>query len=200
MDSYRTRRFISIAVVVIIIGAAVFGFVYVGNLLFFSGGNSFFTQANTRRSDLISTTAGRAVRMDVRGPIVADENFHSYQIKVTPTTRVLTIYNGYLKAVADNESLGNNVPSYTQFVNALNLANMMTSNELLGNANNTNGVCATGFLYEFTILNDNKQIKRLWTTSCGNATGSLGRNFNPLVNLFVVQIPDAQAKIDGIWQ
>jgi hypothetical protein len=78
MDNYRTRRFISIAVVVIIIGAAIFGLFYIGNLLFFSSsGNSILNKTNTHESDLLSTTANRAVRMNVRGPIVADENFRS---------------------------------------------------------------------------------------------------------------------------
>jgi hypothetical protein len=200
MDNYRTRRAISIAVIVIIIGAALFGLIYVGNLLFFSSGNSPLTKTNTHESDLLSTTANRSVRMNVRGPIVADENFHSYQIQITPNNRDLTIYNGYMNTVASDESLGNNIPSYNQFVNALDQAKLMNNNELTGTANNTAGVCATGFLYQFTILNNNKQIKQLWTTSCGNATGSLGRNFNPFVSLFIVQIPDASTKTGAIWQ
>ena len=200
MDNYRTRRFISIAVVVIIIGAALFGLIYLGNLLFFSNGNNILTKTDTHQSDLLSTSASRAVRVDVRGPIVADENFHSYQIQITPNNRALTIYNGYLSAVADSESLGNNIPSYKQFVNALDQAKLMNSNELTGTANNTDGVCATGFLYQFTILNSNKQVKQLWTTSCGNASGSLGRNFNPLLSLFIVQIPDGLTKTSSIWQ
>ena len=199
MDNYRTRRIISIAVVVIIIGAAIFGLIYVGNLLFFSSGNSILNKTNTHESDLLSTTANRAVRMNVRGPIVADEKFHSYQIQITPNNRDLTIYNGYMNTVADNESLGNNIPSYNQFVNALDHAKLMNANELTGTANDTAGVCATGFLYQFTILNDNKQVKQLWTTSCNGVSGSLGLNFNPIMNLFIVQIPNALSKTGAIW-
>ncbi len=200
MDNYRTRRIISIAVVAIIIGVALFGLVFFGNLLFFSSGNNVFTKIDTHQSDLLSTSAGRAVKVDIRGPIVADEKFHSYQIRITPNNRTLTIYGGYLKSVANNELLGNNVQSYNQFVNALNQAKLMNSSEFTGMANNTDGVCATGFLYQFTILNSNKQVKQLWATSCGNATGSLGRNYNPLLNLFIVQIPDGLTKTSGIWQ
>ena len=200
MDNYRTRRIISIAVVVIIIGAAIFGLFYIGNLLFFSSGNSILNKTNTHQSDLLSTTANREVRMNVRGPIVADENFHAYQIQITPNNRDLTTYNGYMNTVADNESLDNNIPSYNQFVNALDHAKLMNANELTGTANDTSGVCATGFLYQFTILNNNKQVKQLWTTSCNGVSGSLGLNYNPIMNLFIVQIPDAQTKIDGIWQ
>ncbi|MCX6728930.1 MAG: hypothetical protein NTV39_04170 [Candidatus Saccharibacteria bacterium] len=200
MDNYRTRRFISIAVVVIIIGAAIFGLVYVGNLLFFSGGSSPLNKVETHQSDLLSTSANRAVRMNVRGPIVADEKFHSYQIQITPSNRTLTIYNGYENAVASNESLGNNVPSYTQFVNALDRASFMNSNIFTGSANNTAGVCAFGFLYNFTILQSDKPIKQLWTTTCNAPRGSFGGNLNTTTVLFTSQIPDAQTKISGIWQ
>jgi hypothetical protein len=200
MDNYRTRRFISIAVVVVIIGAALFGLIFVGNLLFFSKGNNLLTKINTHESDLLSTTANREVRMDVRGPIVANENFRSYQIQITPNNRNLTIYSGYESQVTSNESLGNNIPAYKQFVTALDQAKLMNSNELTGTANNTAGVCATGFLYEFTILNNNKQIKQLWTTSCNGVGGSLGINFNPVMSLFIVQIPDAATKTGDIWQ
>jgi hypothetical protein len=199
MDNYRTRRIISIAVVVIIIGAAIFGLIYVGNLLFFSNGNSILTKTDTHQSDLLSTTANREVRMNVRGPIVADENFRSYQIQITPNNRNLTIYKGYEDQVIDNESLGNNIPSYKQFVYALDQAKLMNNNELTGAANNIAGVCATGFLYQFTILNNNKQVKQLWTTSCNGVGGSLGINFNPVLNLFIVQIPNALTKTGDIW-
>jgi hypothetical protein len=200
MDDYRTRRFISIAVIIVIMAVAIFGLIFVANLLFFSNGSSPFVKINTHESDLLSTTANREVRANVRGPIVADENFRSYQIDITPSTRTFTVYNGYEDQVSSNESLYNNTPSYTQFVYALDHARLMNANELTGSANNTAGVCATGFLYEFTILNDGKQIKQLWTTSCGNAGGSLGVNFNPVLQLFIVQIPDAQTKITAIWQ
>jgi hypothetical protein len=186
-------------VVVIIIGAAIFGLFYVGNLLFFSSGNSILNKTDTHQSDLLSTSANRAVRMNVRGPIVSDEKFRSYQIQITPNNRDITIYNGYMNSVADNESLGNNIPSYNQFINALDKAKFMNNNELTGTANDTNGVCATGFLYLFTILNDNKQVKQLWTTSCNSNGGSFGANFNPVMNLFIVQIPDALTKTGAIW-
>ncbi len=200
MDNYRTRRIISIAVVVIVIGAAIFGLIYVGNLLFFSGGKGASSQIATHESDLLSTSADRSVMMNVRGPIVAEENFHSYQIKIAPNSRNLTTYNGYLNAVASNESLGNNVPAYEQFVNALDRASFMNANVFTGSANNSAGVCATGFLYTFSILKSDKSVKQLWTTSCGVPRGSFGGKVSETMNLFTVQIPHAQTKINTIWQ
>ena len=200
MDNYRTRRIISIAVVVIIIGAAIFGLIFVGNLLFFPSGNGTTVSSVSHQSDLLSTSTDRSVLMNVRGPIVADENFHSYQIKISPNARNLTIYNGYLNAVASTESLGNNIPAYNQFVNALDRASFMNANIFTGSANNTAGVCATGFLYTFSILKADKNIKQLWTTSCSTPRGSFGGKLNATMNLFTVKIPDSQNKTSGIWQ
>lgn len=200
MDNYNTRRLISIAVVVIIIAVAVFGLIFAANLLFFSGGNNGLAPAITYESDLLSTTANRAVRMSVRGPIVADENFRSYQIEITPNSRSLIVYTGYLNQTVSNESLGNDVPAYTQFVYALDKAKFMNANVLTGSNNDTRGVCATGYLYEFTILNDNKSIKQLWATSCSSVRGSFSANVGSVMNLFIVQIPDAQKTIGQVWQ
>jgi hypothetical protein len=75
----------------------------------------------------------------------------------------------------------------------------MDSDVFTGSNNDTRGVCATGYLYEFTILNDNKSIKQLWATSCSNLHGSFSANVDSVMNLFIVQIPDAQKVVGGIW-
>jgi hypothetical protein len=131
--------------------------------------------------------------------LFADENFRSYQIQIAPSSRSLTVYSGYLNKVISNESLGNNVPAYEQFVNALDRAGFMNANAFTGSANNTSGVCASGFLYNFTILKSDKSVKQLWTTSCGAPRGSFSASVSFVMNLFTLQIPDAQAKIGGIW-
>ncbi len=200
MASYRTNRIISVSLIVIIIGAAIFGLVYFARILFFSGVGSILSQTNTSISALLSTDADRAVRMTVRGPIVADENSRSYQIKITPNERILTIYRGYENQEINNISLDNNIPAYEQFVYALNNAKMMNANELSDERNDTRGVCATGRLYEFQILKADKSVKKLWATSCSRTRGSLGVSYYSLNNLFTVQIPDARDKIGDLWR
>jgi len=199
MANYRTRRFIPVALVAIIVIVAIVGLVYAARLLFFSGGNVIPTEDNSR-TELLSTAADRSVRLQVRGNIVADENFRAYQIQISSDQRRLTLYKGYTMDSFDNTILYNNTPAYNQFVNALDRARMMNGNELTGDANNTNGICATGFLYEFQILQNDKVQKTLWSTSCSSTQGSLRANTMALINLFVVQIPDGQTKINSLWQ
>jgi hypothetical protein len=137
--------------------------------------------------------------MMVRGRIVANEDFRSYQIMISPNQRVFTVYKSYLDQPIDNITLGNNTPAYEQFVYALNRAGLMNASELTGNSNDTRGICATGFLYEFQMYKSNKSIKKLWSTSCSRSSGSLKVNVSPSMNLFTVQIPGLQEKLSSVW-
>lgn len=199
MANYRTTRIIPVALVLIIVAVAIFGLIYFAQLLFFPGGNGSTDKSDTGQSALTDISANRSVIMTVRGKIVANENFRSYQIEITPNKRILTIYKGYLNQSIDNLTFDNNIPAYEQFVYALSRAKLMNSNELTGDSNDTRGICATGFLYEFQVLKSNKTVKKLWRTSCSNARGSLGINVKPVSDLFIVQIPGGQSKIGAIW-
>ena len=199
MANYRTTRFLSVSLVIIIVAIAVVGLIYVARVLFFSGGNGVVPQTNSSQSGLTSTSADRSVLMKVRGPIVANEDFRSYQILVTPNERTFTVNSGYMDEKIQNLIFSNNTPAYEQFVYALNIARLMNANELTGDRNDTRGVCATGYLYEFQTLKSDKSVKSLWTTSCTNVRGSLIVKVKPLVALFTVQIPNVQPLITSIW-
>lgn len=200
MANYRTRRIVPVAVIIIIIAIAVVSIIYIGRVLFFSNNTGVLSQADTSQAALISTSADRAVLMTVRGNIVADEEFRSYQIRITPNARTFTAYKGYQQQQIENKVLSNNIPAYEQFVYALNRAKLMNADEFTGDSNDTRGVCATGFLYEFQILKAGKTVKSLWTTTCSGLKGSLGLNVAPITSLFTNQIPDVQSEISGIWQ
>ena len=200
MASYRTTRFLSVSLVIIIVAVAVVGLVYIARILFFSGGQGVLSQSDTSQAALINTSADRAVLMKVRGNIVADEEFRTYQIQITPNQRTFSVYKGYLDQQIKNKVLSNNIPAYEQFVYALNRAKLMNANVLTGDSNDTRGICATGFLYEFQILKADKTVKSLWTTTCSSSKGSLGVSLSPVRSLFNAQIPDVQPEISEIWQ
>lgn len=200
MASYRTIRTVQTIVAITIIVLAIAVIAYVGRIIFFPNDTNTTSKVDTSETALLSTTADRAVRMTVRGPIVADEDFRSYQIQITPNERVLTTYKGYLAQPISSIPLGNNIPAYEQLVYALNAAGMMNADEFTGDSNDTRGVCATGRLYEFQILNAGKSIKRLWTTSCSNSRGSLNISVDPLVDLLTKQIPTSQTVIGRLWR
>jgi hypothetical protein len=194
MVNYRTSRILPVILVIVIVIIAIAAIVSLARVIFFSG-----TPApditDTSREALLSTTSGRSVTMSVRGPIVADEEFYSYKITVTPSKRVVKTYSGYLDKVVDSISLGNSVKSYEEFVYALDKADLADGAELSGDKNDVRGICATGRVYEFGILNSGDSVKTLWTSTCKGSPGSLDASVAQLTELFVKQIPNADKLI-----
>jgi hypothetical protein len=136
--------------------------------------------------------------MTVRGPIVANEQFHSYQMSINSLSRSLTTYQGYLEQPIASKAYDNNLKAYEQFVYALDKANYMNGDELTGDKNDTRGICATGLVYEFEVLNADATVKRLWTSTCKGSSGSLKASVSQIGDLFRAQIPDSTTLLRGL--
>ncbi len=190
MQRNSNARFFPLFIIVIIAILLIVGVVAVGRAIF--QGDSKPTAVVTSDSDgLLNTSATRSVKMTVRGPIVADEAFTSYAITVSSSQRAMDVYNGYLDQQTGGTALGNNHAAYEQFVYALDKANMMkgASEET---KSDLRGICATGFVYEFATLNNDKETKRLWTSTCGGSKGTLDASKDQLTSLFLVQVPGSK--------
>ena len=198
MARYNSSRTIPIALVLIIVAVAIAALVSLTRAVFFSGQSTTPSKTTTSQDALVNTAADRSVRMTVRGPIVADEDFKSYQITVTPSSRVLTLYSGYLNNQTNQVALGNNIPAYREFVYALNRANLVKGTQLNGDANDTRGICATGRLYQFEVLKADTAVTTLWTSTCKGSSGSLDASVTQLTSLFTTQISNAQLLVSRI--
>lgn len=198
MYKSSSSRVIPIIIVLIVIAIAIAAIVSIGRAVFGGGQTTTTEQIDVGQAALLDTAASRSVRMTVRGPIVADENFRSYQIIVGPSTRSLTTYSGYLGTVLETNALGNNVKAYDEFVHALDKANMTVGTPLEGEADDIRGICATGEVYEFDVMDDNSQVKHLWTSTCKGSKGSFRASVPQVQNLFLRQIPGASAQIGKI--
>lgn len=190
----KITRLAPILLIIVIAILAIAALVSVGQMFFSESKpeeKPTQTQAVEEEKDsILKSDANRSVKMTVRGPIVANEDFRSYTIHVTPAARTLTTFKGYEDEVIDNVSLPNNTSAYEEFTFALNRANMMKGEALSGSADDLRGICATGHIYEFAILKDGKVEKRLWTSTCEGSRGSLKANTRQLQNLFMNQIPN----------
>lgn len=190
MERSGLQRIIPIILVIVVIGFAIWALVSVGRVIFGGEGSSdTAAPVNNGKAALTQVTADRSVRMSVRGPIVANENFNSYTITVSPDARNMTTYVGYTGEQLESAPLSNNMQAYTQFVSALSRANMMEGTPLTGEANNTDGICATGNVYVFEVLQATNVVQSLWTSSCKGSPGSLKASLPQLQNLFRTQIP-----------
>jgi hypothetical protein len=198
MAKYRNSRVLPTILVVVIIIIAIIALISGVRAIFFSGSSPNQKSSDTTVESLLSTSISNSVSMSVRGPIVADEDFNSYSILISPTTREITTYNGYLGTVVGEQTLGNNTAAYEEFVNALNLAKMTAGNEPADGQSDVRGVCAVGRLTEFSILSDGMAIETLWTSTCGGSQGTLRANSTQLSNLFIAQIPEAKTLIRSV--
>lgn len=198
MVNYKSSRVLPIALTVVIIIVAIAGIVGLMSLLL-GGGNSSTSGKKTEsvssqaRTSLLDTTDGSSVSMTVRGPIVADEDFRSYRVEISPSARNFQSFKGYLDTVTDKESLPNNVAAYSQFVNALDRINMVAGVPFEGEENNVSGVCSSGNLYEFSTLKNGKIRSMFWTSTCSESKGSLKGSAKQISNLFLNQIPSSSS-------
>ncbi len=195
-------RFIPILLVIIITIVAVAAVIAIGRALFGDGGSPNSPQPNPNIEDaktaLLSTDVDRSVRLTVRGPIVANENFRSYSVTITPDSREMITYEGYLDNQIDRKRLDNNTKAYTELVYALDKRKMMDGKDLTDEQNDLRGICASGKIYKFETIKNNSVVKSLWTSDCSGSKGSAQANVNEILDMFLKQIPDGKKMASGI--
>ncbi len=189
----NSARAVPIIIFVIVAAALIFGLVMVGRYIF--GGSSSGADSATisqAREQLLEVTADRSIQMTIRGPIVANEDFKTYDVTISPNERSYTAYTGYKDTVVSDDTLGNNTPAYEQFVYALDKAAFTkTGSYTESEASDLRGICATGRVYEFTLYNDTEALQHYWTSTCKGSPGTLGANLQQVLSLFFAQVPDA---------
>ena len=193
-------RILPFVVIVIVVALVIAALVTVGRLIFSntSSAPSKDTSTSSLANAVLNTADGRGVRWTVRGPIVADEQFRTYQITVTPTQRTYTLYSGYLAQVTSTKTYGNNSKAYEQFVYALDNANI--SKTRADNGEDFRGVCATGGLaFMFETVNNGAADQSIWTSTCKDSAGTMASDPLKIQALFVNQIPDFQPLFSSIY-
>ena len=189
-------RFFPVVVVIVIIAIVVFGLVSLVRFMFNSGKSANEPQTNALSSKLLDTSDGQSVSMIVRGPIVGDNDFRSFQVTISPSGRSITAWQGYDKTnVIATKSYDNNTAAYTQFVNALDYAGYSKTNNVKNN--DTKGLCADGKVYDFQIGSGSNVTDDRWTTNCG-VKGSFAGNGPAVRQLFLDQLPDARSITDQV--
>lgn len=183
-----SRKIAPLILIVIITILVIAILVAVGRALL--GGPAADEVVDTSRQSLLSTSEGHKIQMTVRGPIVADENFRSYQITISPSSRQFVAYSGYLDKVIKDKRLSNNVPAYEELVYALDGMGMMVGSEAEGEQGDVRGICPNGQLYQFATLEGDSVVKRLWTTSCKKPKGTLQGSAQQIGDMFVDQFDD----------
>lgn len=186
-------RFLPFLITVIIIVLVVMAVISIGRLIFSDKSKDTKQTVDPGISALTNVNAKNSVRMTMRGPIVAEEKFQSFTLTVGTTKRELVVYDGYLETLNKRKVLDNNIRAYEQLVFALDKANMMVGIQPDDKkANDLRGICASGYVYVYEVLENDEPVKKLWTSSCKGSIGTLKASTDQLNNLFFNQIPGSR--------
>lgn len=191
-NSNRMTWIISVILaVVIIVVVALLVANAIGNKKSKSDGNAI----DAGEAALTTIHGGSGVRMTVRGKIVADEVHNSYRITVRPQSRVMNVYQGYLGTLYRSKVDVNNFEAYTEFAYALAHAGLMRGSE---SSIDTRGICPSGLLTTFEVLDNDNVVKALWHTSCSKDVESFVGKYSDIEKLFAGQIVDYKTLLKGV--
>lgn len=186
----------------IVIGV-VFFLIVAGLFYFITGGvrgGDGLTQAEKNRRQVTTIHSGRSVRMTVYGPVVANEDRQSYEVTVTTSSRRFVAYNGYNQSQVESKDYDNSYEGYQQFVYALHRAGFDKERTISEDQADDRGACSAGKRYVYELFENGDMIKRVWTTTCGNAKGTFSGTNNVVRELFNKQIPDFRTVIKPLKQ
>ncbi len=192
---YRSNstRIFPIILIIIVVVALIAGIVTVGRYLFSGNGDTDQqkTRAQTARDALLKVDTDHSLRMTIRGPIVGNEAFRSYQVTISPSQREYTVYKGYLEEVQSRKVYSNNNAAYEEFIYALDKAALTSSGKYTDEqAADLRGVCATGRVYLYEILSEGSASESYWTSTCKGSPGTFGASVQQITDLFTKQIPE----------
>ncbi len=189
-----STKIFPIILIIVVVVALIAGIVSVANYLFGGNGQDADqqkSQAEVATEKLLKVDVDRSVRVTVRGPIVANEQFRTRQIIVSPTQREYIVYKGYLESVESRKTYGNNTKAYDEFVHALDKAALTKSGKYTAEPqDDLRGICASGLVYQFEILNGGSADASYWTSTCKGSPGTFGASVQQITDLFASQIPD----------
>lgn len=127
------------------------------------------------------------------GIVNGDDLHRQIRITIAQDRRLVEVIQGYSGQVIDSHTFYNTTDAYTVFLKSLYNSGFTAKRKAKKSATipaSEQGQCPLGFRYIFVLNNDGTDVNRLWTTSCGTATGSWGGNLEAVRTLFQDQIPN----------
>ncbi|HUY85076.1 MAG TPA: hypothetical protein VMU97_01015 [Candidatus Dormibacteraeota bacterium] len=156
-------------------------------LLFRGGGKPAAPQLTARALAGYATSNAEAV-MTIDGPVNSVQNHQQIRVTVSRDTVTYEQLQGYSGDVVNVQQYANTSDAYAAFLLSLARAGY-TNGDNNPKARDERGFCPLGDRYVFQFTQDNQDLERYWTTSCGGAKTYLGP-LSLTVRLFQLQVPN----------
>lgn len=156
-------------------------------LLFHGGSKPATPQLTAQALPGYATTDAQAV-MTIDGPVNAVQNHKQIRITVSRDNVTYEQLQGYSGDVVQTQQYPNTEDAYATFLITLARAGY-TRGDNNPKARDERGFCPLGDRYIFQFTQDNNDLERYWTTSCGGPKtyqGPLGLT----IKLFQLQVPN----------
>lgn len=162
------------------------GLIFLLVVLLFGGGKSKAPPTPKTLGSYASTNAEAQLTID--GPINAAQDHQQIQIIVGREDVTFEELQGYDGDVTSMQHYANSQNAYANFLLALAHAGF-TQGNTDPKSSDERGFCPLGDRYVFQLTQDNKDIERFWSTSCGNPKTYLGIP-GLTITLFEAQVPN----------
>lgn len=175
----------------IVIGV-VFFLIVAGLFYFITGGsrNDGMTAEERSRREVTQCPQWSQCTHDGLWTVVANEDRQSYEVTVSSSSRRFAAYTGYNQSQVESKDFDNTTEGYQQFVYALARAGFDRERSLSEEAADDRGACSAGKRYVYELIENGDVVKRVWTSTCGNAKGTFAGTNNIVRDLFNKQIPE----------
>jgi hypothetical protein len=137
---------------------------------------------------------GVYIRLGVRGPVISDEKYRSYNIDISQKSRVMQSLETYQNNIAKELVYENNPAAFTNLLKSLRLQGFHLKDPAFLQPDDT-GYCPKNARYYYEIYENNIQVFRAWGTSCSSEIGTSAAT-GEVKELFKKQIPEFTDIVD----
>ncbi|MBL8122328.1 hypothetical protein JNM87_06300 [Candidatus Saccharibacteria bacterium] len=128
---------------------------------------------------------GTTAQFVIDAPIVLDQEHRTLKISVDSSQSKIELVSGYDGSVVRQDTFPNTVESYGIFLRSLDSLGFTKSKKT--SLADERGQCPLQYRFVYRLSDFNRDIYRLWSTSCG--TGNFGGQRSSVRTLFQRQIP-----------
>lgn len=160
------------------------------------------TQTTTRPNEPIVLSdyfdSDVKVRVTMDGDVRAKENQRSVRITVGRGIRQVEVFKGFERDLERSKTYDNTQADFEVFAKSIQGLGFTFPSKDKNQLEDETGICPFGVRYIYEVIEDDRQVMRLWSNTCAPEIGTFKGAGTPIRQLFRQQIPDYAAQTQGV--